>query len=301
MQQHRSPFHRLAAVAAVVVATAPAGLVYAAAPLAYSSRKLLVSDAVAALHSTEDALRAVHTSRSRKEASELDRAAGDLEKEADAPSGGGVVIESDYSDRADKLGALEARLERLEQRYEAKMASASASRKERLEAVRVGIEEAEERLQKLQKADAAERIEIDSTIVPYPGAVEQFGGEDAASNLTSSSVKETDAMIDSIEGAQAMEGKRAVNRALTHLRGAAITAYDGIAHGHLKNVDEYAKEHHWRAEHEVHHLAEEEADVERWAFPVHAQSEAANIAPAPASLAPAPATALSVEAPAGLA
>ena len=41
-----------------------------------------------------------------------------------------------------------------------------------------------------------------------------------------------------------------------------------LAKGHLKNVDKYNKQHKWRDEHTISHLAEEEADTHKWAFPV---------------------------------
>jgi len=98
--------------------------------------------------------------------------------------------------------------------------------------------------------------------------VEPFGQEDSAKKLTENSVKESDGMIDQIENAQGVEAKRSVYRALTKLRGATIASYDGIAKGHLKNVDKYNKQHKWRDEHKISHLAEEEADTHKWAFPV---------------------------------
>merc|ERR1719473_336502 len=73
-------------------------------------------------------------------------------------------------------------------------------------------------------------------------------------------------MIDQIEVAQGAESKRAVNRALTRLRGTTIASYDGMAKGHMANVDAYNKEHKWRKEHTIKHLAEEEADTDKWAF-----------------------------------
>jgi len=102
--------------------------------------------------------------------------------------------------------------------------------------------------------------------MPY-GNLEPFGREDTAQELTESSMKESDAMVDQLEKAEVAEEKRAVFRALTRLRGAAIASFDGIAHAQTGNIDEYAKVNKWREAHPVHHLASEEADVYKWAFP----------------------------------
>lgn len=111
-------------------------------------------------------------------------------------------------------------------------------------------------------------IEIDTAVAPYPNAgIEPFGQEEAAAEVTEDSIAQSNGMIDQIENAQAIEAKRAVFRALTKLRGATIASYDGIAKSHIKNVEDYAEAHKWRLEHPMRHLAEEEADVERWAFP----------------------------------
>ena len=54
---------------------------------------------------------------------------------------------------------------------------------------------------------------------------------------------------------------RSVFRALTRLRGAAITSYDGVARSQTGNIDEYNHLHKWRETHPLHHLADEESDV----------------------------------------
>jgi hypothetical protein len=174
-----------------------------------------------------------------------------------------------------KLQKLEAKLAKLEKRYQSvqyeNRASGDQQYGSQLSTVRHGIQEAEYRIDRIVHASwtaAPRNIDIDAHIVPYPGAVQQFGTQDAAAEMTSDSVYQSDTMVDSIERAQSMEGKRSVYRALTHLRGATIAAYDGIARSHMKNVEEYAANHHWRSEHYVRHLAEEESDVSRWAFPV---------------------------------
>jgi len=111
-------------------------------------------------------------------------------------------------------------------------------------------------------------IDID-TQMPY-GDLEPFGREDTAQELTESSIKESDEMVDQLERAEVAEEKRAVFRALTRLRGAAITSYDGVARSQTGNIDEYNKIHKWRKTHPLHHLADEESDISKWAFPENA-------------------------------
>lgn len=111
-------------------------------------------------------------------------------------------------------------------------------------------------------------IDID-TAMPY-GELEPFGREDTAQELTEQSVKESDEMVDQLERAEVAEEKRAVFRALTRLRGAAITSFDGIARSQTGNIDEYNKLHKWRRTHPLHHLADEESDISKWAFPDNA-------------------------------
>jgi len=111
-------------------------------------------------------------------------------------------------------------------------------------------------------------IDID-TQMPY-GDLEPFGREDTAQELTESSVKESDEMVDQLERAEVAEEKRSVFRALTRLRGAAITSFDGVARSQTGNIDEYNKVHKWRKTHPLHHLADEESDVTKWAFPDNA-------------------------------
>jgi len=111
-------------------------------------------------------------------------------------------------------------------------------------------------------------IDVD-TEMPY-GELEPFGREDTAQELTEQSVRESDEMVDQLERAEVAEEKRSVFRALTRLRGAAITSYDGIARAQTGNIDEYNKTHKWRKTHPLHHLADEESDISRWAFPDNA-------------------------------
>jgi len=111
-------------------------------------------------------------------------------------------------------------------------------------------------------------IDID-TAMPY-GDLEPFGREDTAQELTEDSIKESDGMVDQLERAEVAEEKRAVFRALTRLRGAAITSFDGVARSQTGNIDEYNKIHQWRTTHPLHHLADEESDISKWAFPDNA-------------------------------
>jgi len=111
-------------------------------------------------------------------------------------------------------------------------------------------------------------IDID-TQMPY-GDLEPIGREDTAQELTEKSISESDGMVDQLERAEVAEEKRSVFRALTRLRGAAITSFDGVARSQTGNIDEYNKVHKWRKGHPLHHLADEESDVSKWAFPDNA-------------------------------
>jgi hypothetical protein len=111
-------------------------------------------------------------------------------------------------------------------------------------------------------------IDID-TAMPY-GDLEPFGREDTAQELTEDSVQESNSMVDQLERAEVAEEKRSVFRALTRLRGAAITSFDGVARSQTGNIDEYNKIHKWRSSHPLHHLADEESDISKWAFPDNA-------------------------------
>jgi hypothetical protein len=115
---------------------------------------------------------------------------------------------------------------------------------------------------------AEKGIDID-TEMPY-GELEPFGREDTAQELTEQSVKESDEMVDQLERAEVAAEKRSVFRALPRLRGAAITSFDGIARSQTGNIDEYNKTHKWRKTPPLHHLADEESDISKWAFPDNA-------------------------------
>lgn len=135
-----------------------------------------------------------------------------------------------------------------------------------------------------------EGLDVNSEIAPYPSGVEPFGQEEPAKELTKESVKQSDGMVDQIENAQGTEAKRSVYRALTKLRGATIASYDGMAKGHLSNVDNYNQKHKWREDHPMKHLAEEEADTHIWAFPNRARDTGKPLfhsGPAPAPPVPA--------------
>jgi len=121
------------------------------------------------------------------------------------------------------------------------------------------------RMSKRVQKDREDNLDVDVQM-PY-GDLEPFGREDTAQELTESSIHESDAMVDQLERAEVAEEKRAVFRALTRLRGAAITSFDGIARAQTANIDGYSKTHRWREQHPVRHLAQQESDVAKWAFP----------------------------------
>uniref|UniRef100_A0A7S2ANE8 Uncharacterized protein n=1 Tax=Alexandrium andersonii TaxID=327968 RepID=A0A7S2ANE8_9DINO len=108
-------------------------------------------------------------------------------------------------------------------------------------------------------------VDIDMDM-PY-GNLEPFGREDTAQELTEASIRESNAMVDQLERAEVAEEKRAVFRALTRLRGAAITSFDGVARSQTGNIDAYNKVNQWRERHPLRHLADEESDISKWAFP----------------------------------
>lgn len=112
-------------------------------------------------------------------------------------------------------------------------------------------------------------VDFDASQMPY-GELEPFGREDTAQELTEQSIKESDEMVDQLERAEVAEEKRSVFRAITRLRGAAIASFDGIARSQTGNIDEYNHNNKWRDTHPLHHLAQEESDVSKWAFPSNA-------------------------------
>lgn len=139
--------------------------------------------------------------------------------------------------------------------------------------------EREEARQKAEKEAAEQAAETDAEKefpeegpgghMPY-GQLAPFGRENVAQELTEESIHESNKMVDDIEHAEVAEEKRAVFRALTRLRGAAITSYDGVARSQTGNIAEYNHKHKWRDTHPLQHLAQEESDVSKWAFPDNA-------------------------------
>jgi len=172
--------------------------------------------------------------------------------ETNPVSGGGDVVEVVFEAPADVVKAVE------DQAADPDSKLATGSLKEFLVAKEASAE-----------TPVQEKgIDVD-TEMPY-GELEPFGREDTAQELTESSIKESDEMVDQLERAEVAEEKRAVFRALTRLRGAAITSFDGIARSQTGNIDEYNKTHKWRKTHPLHHLADEESDISKWAFPDNA-------------------------------
>lgn len=112
-------------------------------------------------------------------------------------------------------------------------------------------------------------LDVAEPKLPF-GDMEPFGREATAQQLTEDSIRQSNAMVDQIEKAELAEEQRSVFRALTRLRGAALASFDGIARSATGNIQEYAAHSQWRDNHPVTHLAEEEGDVEKWAFPSNA-------------------------------
>merc|ERR1719424_1503719 len=108
--------------------------------------------------------------------------------------------------------------------------------------------------------------------IPF-GSLESFGREDTASELTEASISESNDMVDQIERAVVAETKRSMFRALTRLRGATIANFDGMANAQSANVDHYTKKKEWTKTHKLNHLAEQEGDVKKWAFPNQEKKE----------------------------
>merc|ERR1740138_1921968 len=151
----------------------------------------------------------------------------------------------------------------------AQLEASEAQIVEKLQGLELKLAEKEQAAMSGGTVKAARKLEANvdvNTEMPY-GGIEPFGREDTAQELTESSIRESDAMVDQLERAEVAEEKRAVFRALTRLRGAAITSYDGVARSQTGNIDTYNQVNHWRSTHPLHHLADEESDVNKWAFP----------------------------------
>jgi len=121
----------------------------------------------------------------------------------------------------------------------------------------------------VQKADAKPKDGKNASSLPFSD-LEPFGREEKAQALTEASINASNKMVDQIEKAEVAETKRSVFRALTRLRGAAVASFDGVANAQVGNIDTYAKDHQYLDQHDVKHLADEEDDVETWAFPSNA-------------------------------
>merc|ERR1719428_30912 len=80
--------------------------------------------------------------------------------------------------------------------------------------------------------------------------------------LQDHAAKTQDTLVDAVENAEVAEIKRAVFRALTRLRAAAIKEFDTIARLETQAIDAYNDAHHYRAENPLTHLHEDEAPVE---------------------------------------
>ena len=89
-----------------------------------------------------------------------------------------------------------------------------------------------------------------------------FGKEDTARELQDHAAKTQDTLVDAVENAEVAEIKRAVFRALTRLRAAAIKEFDTIARLETQAIDAYNDAHHFRGENALTHLHEDEAPIE---------------------------------------
>jgi len=192
---------------------------------------------------------------------DIDQALDELERELQKSKG---PINDESKAELERLRRLVDSLEAKPEKDQMKKAEMKVPAKEVEEEGRVVDEESREEAVPVEQKG----LDID-TQMPY-GDLEPFGREDTAQELTESSIKESDEMVDQLERAEVAEEKRAVFRALTRLRGAAITSFDGVARSQTGNIDEYNKLHQWRNTHPLHHLADEESDVSKWAFPDNA-------------------------------
>lgn len=133
---------------------------------------------------------------------------------------------------------------------------------------RMDTERTEQTSRKTKKVQGGSELRSfgKASSMPYPD-LEVFGRADTAAELTRASIAESNKMIDQIERAEVAETKRSVYRSLTRLRGAATAAFDGVARSQVGNIDQYAADHRYLDENTIKHLAKEEADTEKWAFP----------------------------------
>mmetsp|Transcript_21604 Transcript_21604/g.60305 ORF Transcript_21604/g.60305 Transcript_21604/m.60305 type:complete len:205 (-) Transcript_21604:77-691(-) len=123
----------------------------------------------------------------------------------------------------------------------------------------------------LYMQNARARVGAIASSPPTPqsafGKLQSFGREDTAAELTDTSIADSNAMVDQIERAVVAETKRSMYRALTHLRGATVSSFDGMANAQAANIDRHARSHEWTSENKLEHLADREADTGKWAFP----------------------------------
>jgi len=195
----------------------------------------------------------------RKQLQDLDGLVKKLEDEANKGAEVEPVTMKDLEEELRRLKeAVAERIQREKEKMEAQAKAAEA-------AAAAAAAAKKKKKKKVRKHEPAE-IGAD---MPY-GELEAFGREDTAQELTDASIQESDKMVDQIERAEVAEEKRSVFRALTRLRGAAITSYDGVARSQTGNIDEYNHKNKWRDAHPLHHLADEESDVSHWAFPDNA-------------------------------
>lgn len=156
-----------------------------------------------------------------------------------------------YKDTNQNLDSLKVEVERLREVI-AKMKAPTSD---------AALHEAASTIKPVKKLD----LEVHADM-PF-GELTPFGREDTAQELTEASIRESNKMVDQLEKAEVAEEKRAVFRALTRLRGAAIASYDGVAGAQTANIDGYNKAQNWRSSHPMNSLATEESDVSKWAFP----------------------------------
>lgn len=188
----------------------------------------------------------------------------EVQYEADANVVAAVAVQA--ADPSSKLSSGELRKFLVEQNGEADPNGAQDVFPSSFAVARGGLHGATEPHEEATAPESADAAPDTDVAMPY-GGLEPFGREDTAKELTDSSIRESDAMVDQLERAEVAEEKRAVFRALTRLRGAAITSFDGVARAHTGNLDEYARKNQWRDQHPLAHLADEESDTSRWAFP----------------------------------
>lgn len=234
----------------------------------------VAADTASALRYTQDALK--RAGANTEDIAEVGKEADKMEEEAGTEKHSSSKGSLDKSESSSKHGeSSHKKSSNLDSEEEDSSSSISKDDTEPDEQTNIGADgrvkssssDGSESASASASGDSARNLDVNSQIVPYPNSVEPFGQEQPAKELTKASVKQSDSMVDKIENAQGTESKRAVYRALTKLRGATIASYDGMAKGHLSNVDHYNKKSKWRDLHPMKHLAEEESDTHIWAFP----------------------------------